>query len=112
MAVSLGISLEEFKHLNPRKLNYCVRGYEMKQKREDKSIWQQWAGYGIPATAIAVRNGAWGKNKLEYPKEPLTIANDPQTKEDKIKKQRELVVASLMAMQANFEMTHPKGDKK
>ena len=37
--------MEEFKHLNPKKLEYCLKGYKLKKKMEDEIAWAQWGNY-------------------------------------------------------------------
>ena len=106
----MGVSYTEFKHLNPYKLSLVRKGFEMRRKIRDEEMWMWFGSYGRDVIAMGVREGAWGKGKLNYPNEP--ILNKKETTENDLKKQRELFVAGLMAMQTNFELNHPKVGEK
>ena len=82
----------------------------MRRKIRDEEMWMWFGSYGRDAIAMGVREGAWGKGKLDYPNEQ--ILNKKETTEDDLKKQRELFVAGLMAMKTNFELNHPKVGEK
>lgn len=59
--------MEEFKHLNPKKLEYCLKGYKLKKKMEDEIAWAQWGNYGISALVVALDHGLRGrKAKSKY----------------------------------------------
>ena len=105
-AIAMGVSYTEFKHLNPYKLSLAHKGVEMRRKIRDEEMGMWFGSYGRAVIAMGVREGAWGKGKLDYPNEP--ILNKKETTEDDLKKQRELFVTGLMAMQTNFELNHPK----
>ena len=102
--------MEEFKHLNPRKLESYVRGYEIKRKREDSERWQEWTKYAIPAMTVAVRNGAYGRNKVEFPAKPyLSESNQLNVNNEKdLQKAREQFVLDMKIRKANWDLAHGK----
>lgn len=106
----MGVSYTEFKHLNPYKLSLIEKGFEMRREIRDEEMWIWFGTYGRDAIAYGVNKGAWGKDKFDYPKEP--ILSQKETTEDDLQKQRELFVAGLMAMQTNYELNHPKVAEK
>lgn len=116
MAFSIGISIEDFKHLNPRKLGYCLEGYKLKQKRRDEEMWMWWGNYGISAVIFAVEHCLAGrKARAKYIEKSIFQQMEDQNKsmtEKELQKQRELFVAKLQIMQTNFEMSHKNKNKE
>lgn len=108
----MGIGLEEFKHLNPRKLGYCLEGYKLKQKQRDEEMWMWWGNYGISAVTFAVEHCLAGKKaRTKYIEKSIFQQMEEENKtftEEELQKQRELFVAKLQVMQSNFELTHKK----
>ena len=49
---------------------------------------------------------------MEYPDNPLFYEEDEKTKEERLQKQREAFLGGLLAMQANFELNHPKKESE
>lgn len=112
MAFAIGISVEEFKHLSPAKLECCLNGYKMKRKLIDEAMWIWFGSYGISAVNVAVEHCLAGrKAKSKYIKKPvieeLEEKNKPMTEEE-LQRQRELFVAQLEVMKTNFELNHKK----
>lgn len=71
MAFSIGISIEEFKHLNPKKLGYCMKGYEIQQRRRDEEVWAWIGRYGLSALAVAIEHNFAKNPKSHYVKKPM-----------------------------------------
>lgn len=75
----------------------------------------QYFAEAIMATVCNALSGKSGK-KYEYPSKPykLNTSTQEEMSEKEMQKQRELFVAKLMAMQANYELNHnnKKGDDK
>ena len=112
-AFSIGISLEEFKHLTPIKLRGCFEGFKLLRERRDNEAWLWFGTYGISAFSFAIDHCLNGsKAKTEYMKNPLLSKenNDEDMSEDELQKQREAFVMKMRTMQANFHISHPKED--
>lgn len=112
MAFAIGISVEEFKHLTPAKLECCLKGYNIRRKLIDEEMWVWFGSYGISAVSVAVEHCLAGrKAKGKYVRKPvmkeLEEQNKPMTEEE-LKRQRELFVAKLEVMKTNFELNHGK----
>lgn len=78
--------MEEFKHLNPKKLEWCYKGHKLKKEEEDRNTWQRWGDYGISALIFAIDHCLNGKKaRTTYVEKPISekIAhdNDPKYKE-------------------------------
>lgn len=109
----MGISIEEFKHLNPKKLEWCYKGYKLKKEEEDRNSWQRWGDYGISALIFAIEHCLNGrKAQSKYIDKPIMERADIADNEKEIQKQRKAFLTGLMAMQANFELSHPKKEKQ
>lgn len=71
MAFAIGISVDEFKHMTPYKLECCLKGHRMNRKMHDEEMWLWWREYGISAFIYAIAH-TFGKNsKFEYAEEPV-----------------------------------------
>lgn len=70
-AFSIGIHMEEFKHLTPKKLEYCLKGFCIEQKRKDEEMWRMGLYVQSAVSTAVERNLAGKKAKSEYIKEPL-----------------------------------------
>ncbi len=98
--------------MTPREITAVDLGYREKIRREDEQWWLRFREYGILSTAIGVSNGLFSKKKMEYPDNPLFYEEDEATKEERLQKQREAFLGGLLAMQANFELNHPKKESE
>lgn len=85
-----------------------MKGYSQRRMLEDEQWWLRFREYGISSSVIGTRIGVWGKDKLEYPNEPCLKDNDSNAKEKELQKEREAFLGGLLAMQANYELSHPK----
>lgn len=97
----MGVSYTEFKHLNPYKLSMVEKGYKIRRKIRDEEMWMWWGTYGRDAIAIGVNKGAWGKGKIEYPKEPI-ISKESITEENGYKESKEEVAMFEMQQRINL----------
>ncbi len=104
----MGISWHDFWNMNPRILKAHIKGYEERQKHEDYMAWL--AGqYTMSAVQVVVEHAVAGnKAKSKYVEKPfLESANNTQSND--VEKQRELFVAQLLAMKANFDNNKNEG---
>lgn len=120
MAFSLGISLTEFKHLNPTKLALCIEGEKMKQRRMDTLVWSMSREYGIPMVALGSNNGILGKKKVDFPERPNSDKSDPPEVDEngdeilspeELDRQRKAFVLKMRTMKINWDLNHPKKDE-
>ena len=98
--------------MNPRILKIYIEGY--KNKIEKRLEYDNYISYlsGVyvrDALASTVGNmfSKKGAKPIEYPKEPYPVTQSQQERneEQEIERQRELFLAKLQAMQANFELS-------
>jgi len=106
----MGMTKSDFMHSTPKVLNAYGEAYKIKLKTLDRLAWQFCGSYVLSAVAVAVEHCLAGKKaKSEFVKEPmlekLEDANKSMT-ETELQKQRELFVARLEAMKANFDLNH------
>lgn len=78
----------------------------MRKELEDEEQWANWGNYGISALMFAIEHCLAGKKaKTKYIEEPLTKKKSSSgLTEEEIQKQRELFVAKLQTMKANFDL--------
>lgn len=82
----MGISIEEFKHLNPKKLEWCYKGYKLKKEEEDRNSWQRWGDYGISALIFAIEHCLNGrKAQSKYIDKPIMERADIADNEKKFR---------------------------
>lgn len=105
-----GFTVNDIDMSCPADLEPYAKAYNLEQQERDALVYAQVGEYIIPAVTMAVRSGAWGKGKLEYAKKPIYENAKIANSEEEVQRQREVFVAGLMAMQANYEITHPKKD--
>ena len=98
-----------------------MEAYEKQQERElhkQNMVSHLQGQYFAEAIMCTVCNALSGKSghKHKYPEKPykLNTSIQEEMNEEEMKKQRELFVAGLLTMQANFELNHnnKKGDDK
>jgi hypothetical protein len=111
-ANAIGISWNDFWSMNPHIINLLIKGYKEKEKSElDKknALYHLLGLYFCESLASTVGNmfKKKGQKPHEYPKKPFDLSKSKEDfTEEELQKQRELFVAKLMAMQANFEINH------
>lgn len=116
-ALAIGISYNDFWNMNPRIINIHIEGYKHKidkQLEYDNYMAYLSGVYVRDALASTVGNmfSKKGHKPIEYPKEPYPVTeSQSEAKIEQEKElQRQMFLAQLQAMQANFELNH-KGDK-
>lgn len=63
--------MEEFKHMTPKELWYCVKGERIKQKIKDEEMWRMGI-YVQAAVSVAVEHNLAGrKARSKYIEKPL-----------------------------------------
>lgn len=80
--------MEEFKHMTPKELGYCVKGHQEKIKEQDYLAWL-FNQYTLSAVSVAVeRNLAGRKATSKYIEKPMMQfceEQKPLTEEEKQK---------------------------
>lgn len=112
-AYVMGVTWEQFWKLNPRKLDSIFAGYKAKLKEDDYKNWLNGI-YTQSAVFVSIDIALNGrKSKSKYLKRPLLeeMENQQNMSEEEMQKQRELFVAKLLAMQANFNINHGEKSK-
>ena len=105
-ALSIGVSYNDFWHMNPRILNAIGKGYELQRKARDEEMWMQGL-YNYHATATAIANCFSKTSKAQYIKKPLLsdfVAKDEISEEKRIEMENYKLAMSLRISQANFEI--------
>ena len=96
----------------PKELKPYDIAHKKKVMEQDylQHLW--WGNYGVSALSFAIDHCINGKKaKSKYMEKSLFEQMEDENKElsdYEIKKQRELFVANLEIMKANFEINHPK----
>lgn len=108
--LAMGMTKNEFMHSTPKVLKAYGEAYKIKIHTMDRLAWQFCGSYVLSAVTVAVEHCLAGKKaKSEYMDKPVLerveAANKPMG-EDEIQRQRDLFVAKLMVMQANYKMNH------
>lgn len=81
----------------PKELEPYDRAHKLKEKRIDEYMWIM--GLYIKSSIASVMD-----KRYTYEKEPFLRSREIDTSEEGLRKQRELFVAKLEAMGANFEL--------
>lgn len=106
-ALSIGVSYNDFWHMNPRILNAIGKGYNLKRKARDEEMWLQGL-YNYRATATAISNCFSEKSKAQYIQSPLLsdyAAKDEISEEERIQQENYKLAMTLRIGQANFELS-------
>lgn len=104
--------MEQFKHLNPTKLEYCLKGYELRRKMQDRDMWEYFGTYGLSAVMTAVEHCLAGRKAIsKYIDKPNlqdgTRQNRPLTEEEKMR-EVDKFFAQEEARRINWRRTHGK----
>lgn len=106
----MGMTKNEFMHSTPKVLKAYTEAYKIKLKTLDRLAWQFCGSYVLSAVSVAVEHCLGGKKaKSEYVKTPMMEKIEAENRplsEEELQKQRELFVARLEAMKANFDLNH------
>jgi hypothetical protein len=104
----MGITLEQFWTLNPRKIKAILKGHNNLLKERDRENWIN-GQYMISAIAAALNS------KAKYIEEPLLEKaekeNKPLSHEEQMEKVKR-VFQSLQIMQSNFELSKMKKENE
>lgn len=111
--LSIGMKYKEFMHSTPRLLEAYQKAFDKKIEMLDSLAWQFCGNYVLSAVSVAVEHCLAGrKAKSEYLKEAVLkeyYADKYMTEEEKKKKQLDLFVEKMKAMQANFDAMKNQG---
>lgn len=93
----------------PKELDPFVRAHSIKLREKDALV-HAWVGnYGISALSVAISHCFSKKSQAKYVEDRILKDEiSKETSEDKIRAQREKLMAGLLAMQANFEIEKKK----
>lgn len=112
----MGLTKHEFFHSTPKILNAYDEAHKIKMKETDRLIWIFCGNYIMSAVGTAVEACLAGKKaKGKYIDAPVFEKMDEQENvldEKALQKQRELFVAKLEVMKANFELNKKKDKGK
>ena len=115
-ALSIGISYNDFWHMNPHIINLIVRGHNKHLQIMDAMMYTWFGNYAFSAVSVAVEHVLMGrKAKSKYIEKPVLKALEEQkaeqeekgielTEEEK-KRQTEQLFMRLKIMGANFELS-------
>lgn len=108
-----GFTVKDIDSSCPADLEPYAEAYKLEMKQRDREMWMWWGEYGLAATSVAVDHCLNGrKAQSKYIDKPIIERADIANNEKEIQKQRKAFLAGLMAMQANFELSHPKRRNK
>lgn len=102
----MGISITEFKHMNPKMLEMCMKGYEQRRRLEDEQWFLRFREYGIISAALGVRLGM-NKGKVEYPDKPYFYEENNKKIENTNKESNEEV--AVFEMKQRIRMLRESG---
>ena len=113
-ALVYGVPYDVFWHLNPKKLEPFKKAYFIKQEERDAEVWAMCGNYVLSAVYTAVESCLNGKkSRSKYIESPVLkdrVDDKKELTEEELQKQRELFVAKLLVMKANFELNNSKND--
>lgn len=105
-----GFTVSDIDWSSPADLEPYAKAHAIERQEQDVLAHMWWGAYGLNAVAVAVEHCLAGKKaRSKYADEPVLKRLEEQNKpmsEEKLRKQRELFVAKMQVMQANFELSH------
>ena len=106
LALRIGVSKEEFENITPHEFELMIEAYKEQQKHANYMMWVNGI-YTMSALQASVGNMFKKNNSkpYEYPKKPYDLNEKKELTEEELQKQRELFVAKLQVMKANFELS-------
>lgn len=111
-ALAVGVPYDLFKHLNPVKLEPFFEAHRIQRKMADEDMWRMCGTYMLSALTVAIDRAFNGrKSKIKYIENPVLSDSFEQKEEfteEELQQQREMFVAKLRAMKANFDINHKK----
>lgn len=109
----MGLTKDEFMHSTPKILEAYNKAYVIKMKEMDRLAWSFCGNYVMSAVVVSLEACLAGKKaKGKYIEAPMLERMGQDTDETKLQKQRELFVAQLEVMKANFELNKKLKDKE
>jgi hypothetical protein len=116
-AYKLGISWEDFWHMNPRIIQAIADGYAEKKKDDmqiENCVAYLQGRYFMDALMATVGNmfKRRGQKPYQYPESPYDLdeqKSNGELTEEEIEKQRERFAAKLTRMEANFKAGQKQG---
>lgn len=109
-ALTLGISYNDFWHMNPRIIKIHLKAQKIKEQMIDEKLWRMGL-YVESAVATAVEHNLAGrKAKSQYVKKPFLqeaqISEKKElTEERKAEMENQKLAMTLRIMQANYEIS-------
>ena len=111
-AFALGISLEEFKHMTPMELEYCLKGYELRRRLRDRDMWEYFGTYGLSAVMTAVEHCLAGRKAvtryIDKPNLQEGRIQDRQLSEEEKMREVDRFFAQEEARRINWRRNHPR----
>lgn len=108
-----GFTVKDIDSSCPADLEPYAEAHTLEMKQRDREMWMWWGEYGLAATSVAVDHCLNGrKAQSKYIDKPIMERADVANNEKELQKQRKAFLAGLMAMQANFELSHSKKEKQ
>jgi hypothetical protein len=108
-----GFTVKDIDSSCPADLEPYAEAHKLEMKKKDRNMWMWWGEYGLAATSVAVDHCLNGrKAQSKYIDKPIMERLETASNEKKLQKQRKAFLAGLMAMQANFELSHPRKEKQ
>lgn len=104
---------KRYRFFLPADLEPYAEAHKLEMKQRDREMWMWWGEYGLAATSVSVDHCMNGKKaQSKYIDKPIMERAESASDEKELQKQRKAFLAGLMAMQANFELSHPKRRSK
>lgn len=102
--------------MTPTELGYCLKGYEMRRKRQDRAVWEYFGTYGLSAVMTAVEHCLAGSKAVsKYIEKPNlqdgTLQSRPLTEEEKML-EVDKFFAQEEARRINWRRTHKKTEQQ
>lgn len=107
-----GFTVDDIDWSCPADLEPYAKAHKMEVMENDTIIHTVCGNYVLSAVSVAVEHCFAGrKARSKYIDKPIMRQieeNNKPLSEDELQRQRELFVANLEVMKANFELNHPK----
>lgn len=101
----MGISYEDFKHMNPKELEYVKDGYIKKIQQIDYMNWLN-GRYTMQAVAVAIEANFAKNPKGKYYEEQFL--SRIETKEERVERLRKEFALKMATMRENFNLRKEK----
>ena len=104
-AYAMGISYEDFKHMNPKELEYVKDGYIKKIQQIDYMNWLN-GRYTMQAVAVAIEANFAKNPKGKYYEEQFL--SRIETEEERVERLRKEFALKMATMRENFNLRKEK----